>query len=374
MMRRLLSTGMMVVVLATIVSGCAPVTGEEEAPTDTPVQLELQPTATEIVVSEPVPVRVCQVTDTAGIDDRSFNATVWQGIERAESEFGIEGMFLEAEQETDYTRNITAFVDAGCDLIVPVGFLLEESTRVAAEAYPDQSFAVVDVIFDPPFDNVLNLWYAVEQATFQAGYLAASVSQTGKVGIYGGMQFRSLEYFLDGFWLGVQYYNETHGTDVQVVGWDPQTRTGLFAGNFESTDDGRSLGEFLLDEGVDVIMPVAGQVGLGTAAAIQARGSAYLIGVDTDWCISVPDYCGIILTSVLKNMDQSVYDATAQILDGEFHGGTYVGTLENGGVGLSPFHELDSLVDDETRAELEAIEAAIIAGQIVTIPPDVPGD
>jgi basic membrane protein A len=99
-----------------------------------------------------------------------------------------------------------------------------------------------------------------------------------------------------------------------------------------------------------------------------------LIGVDTDWCISVPDYCDIMLTSVLKNMDRSVYDATAQILGGEFQGGTYVGTLENGGVGLSPFHELDGLVADETRTELAEIEAAIIAGQIETIPPNVPGD
>lgn len=324
------------------------------------------------VNSQAAAYKLCQVTDVGGIDDKSFNETAWYGVELAEKDFDVEGKFLESQQQTDYEKNINAFIDEDCDLIITVGFLLDEATRLASEANPDQKFAIIDVIYDPPFDNTLGLWYAIEEATFQAGYLAADVTQTGKVGVFGGIQFRSLEYFLDGYWLGVQYYNETHGTNVEVLGWDPSTRTGLFAGNFESTDDGRNLGELLMDEGADVIMPVAGPVGLGTAAAIQERGDAYLVGVDTDWCVSAPEFCDITLTSVMKLMDQSVYDAFKAVVEGTFEGGTYVGTLENGGVGLAPFHDLEDLVTDEIRADLAEIQAAIIAGEIETIPADAP--
>ena len=88
-----------------------------------------------------------------------------------------------------------------------------------------------------------------------------------------------------------------------MLGWDPVAQTGLFTGNFESTDDGRTMGETLMDEGADIIMPVAGPVGLGTAAAVKERGNAYIIGVDSDWYLTAPDYADITLTSVMKNMD-----------------------------------------------------------------------
>ncbi|MCP4360562.1 MAG: BMP family ABC transporter substrate-binding protein, partial [Chloroflexi bacterium] len=174
--------------------------------------------------------------------------------------------------------------------------------------------------------------------------------------------------FMDGFALGVQHYNEQHGTSVEVLGWDVAAQSGLFTGNFESTDDGRAMGESLMDEGADIIMPVAGPVGLGTAAAAQERGDVYIVGVDTDWTVSSSEYEDIVLTSVLKNMDVAVYNATQQVLEGTFSGGLFVSTLENGGVGLAPFHNLDSMVSAELKAELETVEAGIIAGDIATTP------
>ncbi|MEA4908211.1 MAG: BMP family ABC transporter substrate-binding protein [Chloroflexi bacterium] len=330
-----------------------------------------QPAATE-TASAPseaaAAVKICQITDTGGIDDRSFNATAWKGVEDAVAQLGVEGKYLESQQQTDYEKNINAFLDEGCDLIVTVGFLLGDATQAAAEANPDKSFAIVDYSYDPEIANVLGLTFATDQAAFMAGYVAAAATKTGKVGTFGGLQIPTVTIFMDGFAMGVDYYNAQKGTSVEVLGWDPATQTGLFTGNFESTDDGRKMGETLMDEGADVIMPVAGPVGLGTAAAVQERGNAYIVGVDTDMTVSAPDYAGVVLTSVVKNMDTAVFDASKAVIDGNFAGGTYVGTLENGGVGIPELGDAASMLPEGTADELEQIKAGIMSGDIPVSP------
>jgi len=326
-----------------------------------------QPAATPTAAPEKK-IKACQITDTGGIDDRSFNATSWKGVEDAVKELGVEGKYLESQQQTDYEKNINAFLEEKCDLIITVGFLLGDATKAAAEANPTQKFAIVDFAYDPKIDNVLGLTFDTDEAAFLAGYVAAAVTKTGKVGTFGGIQIPTVTIFMDGFSMGVKYYNEKNGTNVEVLGWDPATQTGLFTGNFESTDDGRTMGETLMDEGADIIMPVAGPVGLGTAAALKERGNAYLIGVDVDWKVSAPDYKDITLTSVEKKMDVAVMDAIKAVIDGTFAGGTYVGTLENGGVGIADFGTLDSMVPEKVKGELDAIKADIIAGKIQTSP------
>jgi len=229
-----------------------------------------------------------------------------------------------------------------------------------AEANPDVPFAIVDYPnADPPYKNLEGLLFATDQAAFLAGYIAAATTQTGKVGTFGGIQIPSVTSFMDGFWYGVQYYNTENGTSVEVLGWDPAAQEGLFTGNFESADDGRAMGESLMDEGADVIMPVAGPVGLGTAAAVQERGGAWIVGVDTDWKVSAPEYADIVLTSVLKNMDVAVYEQVKAIVDGNWvGGGNYFGTLENNGVGVTAVDGID----------LKASTDGIIAGDIQTAP------
>ncbi len=311
---------------------------------------------------------VCQVTDAGGIDDRSFNSTAWKGIRDAEAQLGIGAKYLESQQQTDYEKNIKVFIDEGCDLIVTVGFLLGDATQTTAQANPDQKFSIIDYSYDPPLPNVLGQVFATDQAAFLAGYVAASATKTGKVGTFGGIQIPPVTAFMDGFALGVQAYNEKHGSQVQVLGWDPNSQTGLFAGNFESTDDGRTMGETLMDEGADIIMPVAGPVGLGTAAAAKERGNAYIIGVDSDWYVSAPDFKEIILTSALKNMDATTFAIIRAARDGGFQGGEFEGTLQNGGVGLAPFHDLESKIPPGLTAELGVIEQAIISGSLATRP------
>ncbi|MEW6568148.1 MAG: BMP family ABC transporter substrate-binding protein [Chloroflexota bacterium] len=310
----------------------------------------------------------CQVTDVGGIDDKSFNATAWKGVTDAMEQLGVRGQYLESQEQADYEKNINAFLEQGCDLIITVGFLLGDATKAAAEANPEQHFAIVDFTYDPVIPNVRGSAYQIDQATFLAGYLAAGMTQTGKVGMYGGIQIPPVTAFMDGFHLGVQHYNQVHGTSVEVLGWDPATQTGLFTGNFESTDDGRRMGESLLDEGADIIMPVAGPVGAGTLAVFAERGTGLLIGVDTDWSVFYPDQADYVLASALKNMDAWVVDTVGKVMEGTFQGENYLGTLENNGVGVAYGSAWADRIPAELKAEIEQIRADIIAGTIATMP------
>jgi basic membrane protein A len=142
-------------------------------------------------------------------------------------------------------------------------------------------------------------------------------------------------------------------------------QNGLFAGNFDSLDDGRRLAQTLMSEGADIIMPVAGPVGLGAAAAIkEAANGTLVIGVDTDWFVRAPDYADIELTSVIKKMDLWVYESIQDVINGAFKGGKRIGTLENSGVDIAPFHNLDSKVPATLKTELDQVRADIIAGKL----------
>ena len=311
--------------------------------------------------------KMCQVTDSGGIDDKSFNATAWKGFTDAEKDLGIEAKYLESTQQTDYAKNISAFIEEKCDLIITVGFLLGDDTKLAAEKYPDQKFAIVDYGYDPVIPNVLALTFATDQAGFLAGYLAAGVTKTGKIGTFGGMQIPTVTVFMDGYYYGAQYYNEQNGTQVEVIGWDPATQKGSFTGDFSNTDKGKSTAQTLMDEGADIIMPVAGPVGLGAAEAVKTAGNAWIIGVDTDWTVSAANYKDIVLTSVAKNMDVAVYDSIKAVLDGTFKGGFYSGTLENNGVGLAT---ISSTVPADLTAKVEQVKADILAGKVKVNPND----
>jgi basic membrane protein A len=348
---------------AMLLAACAPKATPE--PTTAPVETQAPAAPTETQAPAAV-FKACQVTDTGGIDDKSFNATAWKGVQDAIDQLGVDGKYLESQQQTDYEKNINAFIEEGCDIIITVGFLLGDATAASAEANPDQKFSIVDYAYEPAIPNVLGQVFSTDQAAFLAGYVAAAMSKTGKVGTFGGIQIPTVTVFMDGYAMGVKYYNEQKGASVEVLGWDPAAQTGLFTGNFESTDDGRTMGESLMDEGADIIMPVAGPVGLGTAAAAQERGDVYIVGVDSDWYLTAPEYKDIVLTSVLKNMDITTLNAIQSSMEGTFKGGVTVGTLENGGVGLASFHDMESMVPSDLSGELDTITAGIIDGTIAT--------
>src|ERR671918_2059211 len=320
---------------------------------------------------EEVDFLACQVTDTGGVDDRSFNQTAFEGMERAEEELGVQTQVLESQSDADFQPNIDTFIQQGCDLIITVGFLLGDATAAAADANPDQKFAIVDFDFfdadkgeDITYDNVRELTFKTDQAAFMAGYLAAGMTESGQLGTYGGINIPTVTIFMNGFEGGMNHYNEEKGGDVSLLGWNSAKQDGTFTGDFEDQDKGRQVTESLLNEGADIVLPVAGPVGLGSAAAVQDAGNASLVWVDTDGCISAAEYCDLFLTSIVKNMNVAVFDTIEAAVNDEFQGGLYVGTLENDGVGLAPYHEFEDAIDDELKQEVEDIKAGIIDGSI----------
>jgi basic membrane protein A len=171
---------------------------------------------------------------------------------------------------------------------------------------------------------------------------------------------------MDGFANGVAYYNKQKGKDVKVLGWDPAKKEGLFTNNFSSLDDGRAFAKNLNEEGADIVMPVAGPVGQGSAALATELGADKLkiIGVDVDQYETDPEHKAVFLTSVLKRMDSTVMEAIKQAKDGTFKGGVIVGTLASGGVGIAPYHDLDSAVSAELKGEIDKLAAGIKDGSI----------
>jgi len=318
--------------------------------------------------ADPVDFLACQITDTGGVDDRSFNQTVWEGFQRAEAELGVEIAVLESESEADFDPNIRAMIDRGCDLIVTVGFLLGDATEEAAQANPDQLFGIVDFAYEDTYDNLREIVFETDEAGFLAGYVSAGTTETGTVGTYGGINIPTVSIFMDGYLAGVEYYNQEHGTNVVVEGWDGDD--GLFTGNFDSQDDGRRVTDSLLEQGADIIMPVAGPVGLGTAAALEDFGDGLMIWVDTDGYVSVPQFSHLMLTSVLKRMDVASFDVIQEALEDRFEGGLYVGTLENEGVGIAPFHDHEDTVPDEVKDALDGLRQGIMDGSISVDPAD----
>jgi basic membrane protein A len=318
----------------------------------------------------------CEVTDTGGVDDRSFNQTAYDGLKDAAEEEGFKPSVLESETEADYEANITTLLGRKCDLIVTVGFLLGDATASAAEANPDQKFAIVDFDFfdadakkDITYDNVRELTFSTDQSAFLAGYVAAATTKTGTVGTYGGINIPTVSIFMKGFEAGIDFYNNENDTKVKLVGWSTAKDDGLFTGDFDDQAKGRATTEQLLDEGADIIMPVAGPVGLGSIEAVKAAGGdAKLVWVDTDGCVSVPDSCNLFLTSVMKTMDVAVHDTVEAASKDKFEGGLYVGTLENEGVALAPFHDFDDQVPAKVKDAVEDLKQKIIDGDIETMP------
>lgn len=308
----------------------------------------------------------CQVTDTGGIDDNSFNQTAWKGVLDAQAAHGIDVRFLESQAETDYEANINSLIEGGCDIIITVGFLLGDATRQAAEANPGQRFSIVDFSYDPPLPNVLGQTYATDEAAFLAGYLAAGMTRTKVLGTFGGINIPPVTIFMDGFVRGADHWNAEKGDDVRVLGWDPVAGEGLFTNNFDNLDDGRTYAQNLYDEGADIVLPVAGPVGLGSATLADLLGTDELriIGVDADLYHTDTERQHVYLTSVTKRMDTTVRQVIEQAMEGSFEGGVLLGTLKNDGVGLAPFHDMEDAVPDELKAELDALRAAILDGSV----------
>ena len=314
---------------------------------------------------------VRMVTNSGGLEDRSFNQSSWEGLQLAEDEYGVEAEAIVSTGETDLAPNVQQAVDSGCELVVTVGYELAEATLEQAEDNPELAFAIVDEVVEA--DNVKPVVFDTAQASFLAGYLAAGVSRTGVVATFGGGNQPPVTLFMDGFVDGVAKYNEVHGTAVRALGWDKQAQDGSFTGDFEDVNKGKVLTEGFIDQGADVILPVAGQVGEGAAAAALERGGTSIIWVDSDGYETLAEeFRPVLLTSVLKNTQQAMVEIVGDVVGDAFTNQPYVGTLENGGVEIAPFHDLEPLVTPELQGEIEGLRQAVIAGELVVDSPSTP--
>lgn len=357
-------------VLALSACGAAP----EKAPSEAE---QSENTTTTDEVAEPAEgaesaLKACMVAGLPRLEDKSFNESAWEGFNRAKEDFGVEIVVVETSADSDYEPAIQNFVAEGCGLIVGVSFMMTPQMDEAAAANPDIKFALVDDVFPSDLPNAKGIVFDTAEASYLAGYAAAGVSTTGKVGTFLGGKMAPTMLFADGFYDGVQKYNEAHGDDVQVLGWDKDAQDGMATGDFEDVAKGKQFSEQLIQQGADVLLPVAGTVSTGALAAAKESGDTAVIWVDTDGYYSEPTYASLILTSVMKQIGNAVYDTIESIVNGTFTNENYIGTLANEGVGLAPWHDFEDVVGPQLDEEIANLRQQIIDGEIVVESPSSP--
>lgn len=359
-MKRIIQVTAVVGALTMTLAAC----GSAPEPASTTTDAASTPTAAAI------DFKACIVSDAGGFDDKSFNQLSYEGTKKAATELGAEFVGVESDSETDFQPNLESLVNEKCNLIVAVGFALSAATVESATANPDIEYVLIDDAADNNFDgtkdaeNVKPLLYDTAQAAFLAGYLSAGYSQAGKVGTFGGQPYPTVTIFMDGFKQGVEYYNTQKGKSVQVIGYT-SGEDGLFTGGFEANDTAKGIAAQVIDQGADVLLPVGGPIYQSAIAAIQDSGrDIALIGVDADLFETDTSTDNIVLTSIQKKMDVSAYDAVMAAGKGSFDPNAYVGTLDNGGVGLAPLHNFESKVDPALWTEVQALQQDIIDGKV----------
>ena len=321
----------------------------------------------------------CVAFDTGGLGDKGFNDLAKAGLDDAAA-LGMTTHYSEAKGSTDYAANIQRLLDQGCQSVIAVGFNQQQAVQTAALANPTIDFGIVDSTWDPSGPdgkvgtaddvaqaaNFTGLDFQVDQAAMLAGYLVAGWSKTGTMGTFGGQQFPGVTRYMDGYAAGIKYYNQEKGTSVKLLGWDSAAQTGTFVNGDNPWGDaakGESLASGFVDQGADVVGPVAGSTGNGSIKFMQSKG-LWAIGVDTDQAVSLPQYASAILTSAQKAIDNAVLDTFKANANGATGGGNYEGTLANAGVKLAPFHTFDSQISADLKAGIDALKAKLIDGSV----------
>jgi basic membrane protein A len=328
-------------------------------------ETEGEPTETE-AAAETIDYLACAVSDEGSWNDKSFNESVYDGLLKAQSDLGAQIADAESNSAEDFAPNLQAMVDQGCDITFAVGFNLVADVNAAAAANPEVQFVTIDG-WSEGNANLKPVVYNMAESSYLAGYLAAAYSTTKVIGTYGGMQIPAVTDFMDGYYYGAMAYAKDSGTSVKIVGWDPVAQKGDFIGDFvPNSGTSKAIAAAQINAGADVIFPVGGdQFGAVSEAIKEAGVAGVMIGVDKDIALTSPEYADMVLTSAEKRMTNAVYDIIADLsAGGMFSGDAYVGTLANGGTGLSPLYDFEAVIRADVLSRLLEIEAGIIAGEI----------
>ena len=333
----------LVMALCMVFALCA--CGQSAAPAESAVPAEESAAPAEESAAPAAPaekVKIGMVTDVGGVNDKSFNQTSWEGLQALDPEV-FEVNYLESKTDADYQTNINTFIDEGYDLIICVGYMLADATREAAEANPDQLFAIIDdATIDLP--NVACLMFAQEQASYLVGLVAGSVTESKTVGYVQGMVSDSMNLFGIGYITGVL----EACPDATVLQYN--------ANAFGDIAGGSTAAKDMITKGADVIYHAAGGTGIGVISACDEEG-IWAIGVDTDQAPLAPDH---VLTSAMKRVDVAAQDISKAVAEGNFTAGIHMYDLSNGGVDLAPTRDH---IPAEVIEVVEAAKTAIINGE-----------
>lgn len=307
------------------------------------------------------------VTDVGKINDKSFNQSAWEGVQKAGKELGATVQYIETADAKDYDKNIATFGDAGYDVIVTVGFALGEATIANAAKFPNIKFVGVDQFQAWQFDddktndvaNVAGLGFPEDQAGFLVGALAAMMSQTHKIGAVCGTDVVPPVWrYGEGYKAGAAYADGMGGTTTEVfvvyhsdVGFDK---------TFTDPEWGAQTAKSMMDQGADAIFGCGGITGNGAITA-AAQAGKYAIGVDSDQYLTLPEAAPRMLSSALKLIVPGVFDQIKAVKDGTFVTGNVTGIG-----GYAPYHDLDGEVSAAVKAEMEKINAGLLDGSIKT--------
>ncbi|HSU14761.1 BMP family ABC transporter substrate-binding protein [Longimicrobium sp.] len=301
------------------------------------------------------------VFDVGGRGDKSFNDGAYLGAMRAARELGADVRLVEPGEGSDREAGLRLLAAQGLDLVIGVGFIFSDDLTQLAKEYPGIHFAGVDYALStdaqgnviPPPPNLAALKFREEQGSFLVGAIAALTSKTKKVGFVGGMDIPLIHKFEAGYKAGVHSVCPDCRVIAQYAGVTPEA--------FRNPGKGKELALSQYNQGVDVIFHASGSTGLGVFEAARATGKL-AIGVDADQYQEAP---GFVLTSMVKGVDNAVFDEVKKVRDGTFHGGVdWFGLKENGVRYVYDEHNR-ALIPDSVRTRVEQLKAEIIAGRIV---------
>ena len=292
-------------------------------------------------------LKIGMVTDVGGVNDQSFNQGAWEGLQALANEdktFTVN--YLESKTDADYASNIQTFLDDKYDLIICVGYMLANATREAAQANPDQKFAIIDDNSNADLPNVACLMFAQEQCSYLVGVVAGTMTKSNVVGYVQGMVSDSMNLFGIGFVSGVLSVNP----DATVLQYNANSFGDAAAGSAAATD--------MYTKGADIIYHAAGGTGNGVINACVDNG-IYAIGVDSDQSVLAPE---TVITSAMKRVDNGVQDICKALKDNKFEGGEHKYTLADGGVDIAP---TQTLLTPEALAAVEQAKKDILDGKVV---------
>lgn len=305
------------------------------------------------------------VFDIGGKNDRSFNAAAWEGVKRAEKDMNICLYDVEPGNPTSIEPAMRAFAEKNFDLIIGVGFAQSPIMQKVANDYANINFAIIDgVIFEAdgktPKQNVASLVFREHEGSYLVGMIAAAKSRTGVLGFVGGMDIPLIHRFATGYEEGAKSVNPNIRVLTNYVGVTDHA--------WNNPAKGKELGLSQIEKGADVIFTAAGNSGLGVFDAVEqygknAQGEAnrFVIGVDSNQNAVKP---GFVLTSMVKRVDNAVYDVVGDVLNGNFKGGFHVFGLDKDGVAYAMDEYNTPLIAPEVIQKVEQSKQEIIDGGI----------